>query len=206
MKNYLIRNWYFISVFVAGLIGLALGLGDWDASQSMILVSMLFIFLHFFEEFGFPGGFAGMAVKAELKLDIDDPQKFPLNHANAWFGNWWYAFSVYFLALFFPNLRFMTLAVALFAFAEFAMHGLFFPIATKKIYNAGLITTLIGLVPASLIFLFGHISDFTGLDYLFAILWIAVNYWFAFRSPIYKGMEKYSQTYALTNEEAFGRK
>lgn len=118
----------------------------------MILVSLIFSFLHFFEEFGFPGGFAGIAMKAELNIDVESPSDFPLNHVNAWFGNWWYAFAVYLLPLFFQKWHYMTLAVALFAFAELIMHGVFFPICIKKIYNAGLITTVIGLVPTSIIF------------------------------------------------------
>lgn len=132
MMTRLIKNWYFISVFMAGLFALVLGIGSWNWSQKMILVNTIFIFLHFFEEFGFPGGFPPIAMKTELKLASDDPTEWPLNHVSAWFGNWWFALSVYLLALCLPEVKFLTLTVALFSFAELAMHTLYFSAGTQK--------------------------------------------------------------------------
>lgn len=44
------------------------------------------------------------------------------------------------------------------------------------------------------------------LDYLYAFIWIVINYWIAFRSPIYHKMEKFSKIYYLSNDEAFGKR
>ncbi|HFR3770816.1 TPA: HXXEE domain-containing protein [Streptococcus suis] len=65
-----------------------------------------------------------------------------------------------------PDVRFLTLAVALFTVAKLLMHGLFFPIALKKVYNPGLLTALIGLVPLSIAFFAGTDLSFTRLNYL----------------------------------------
>ena len=201
MKDTAIKQWYNISVYVAGFLGLVLALGDWTFESKIILASTIFIFLQFFEEFAWPGGFAPMAMKVELKLDSSDPKEWPLNNLSAWYGNWWFALSVYFLALFLPDIHFLTLAVVLFSFAELLMHGLFFPIALKKIYNPGLLTTLIGLVPLSIAFFVGTDLSFSWLDYLLALGWIGLNYWLAFQSPIYKTLGKSSDRYAFSEEE-----
>ncbi|MCY7150905.1 HXXEE domain-containing protein [Streptococcus gallolyticus subsp. gallolyticus] len=201
MMTRLIKNWYFISVFMAGLFALVLGIGSWNWSQKMILVNTIFIFLHFFEEFGFPGGFPPIAMKTELKLASDDPTEWPLNHVSAWLGNWWFALSVYLLALCLPEVKFLTLTVALFSFAELAMHTLYFPLALKKVYNPGLITVLIGLAPMSVVYLLGQWQSFTIWDYLLALVWMFFQYWIAFRSPIYQKLGKYSQDYGFSKEE-----
>ncbi|EFR43476.1 hypothetical protein [Streptococcus pseudoporcinus] len=132
MKNFLIRQWYNISVYVAGFLGLVLAVGNWSLEGKLILASTIFIFLHFFEEFGFPGGFPWVAIKVELKLEEDDATKWELNSLSSWFGNWWFALAVYILALLLPGVKFLTLAVFLFAFAELLMHGIFFPVSLKK--------------------------------------------------------------------------
>jgi len=50
-----------------------------------MLVQFALINLHFFEEFGFPGGFPMLANK--LELHSDKPSHHPLNQATVAFGN-----------------------------------------------------------------------------------------------------------------------
>lgn len=52
-----LKNWHLISVFLCGACVVALAIGNWDLRQRTILASTAILFLRFFEEFGFPGGF-----------------------------------------------------------------------------------------------------------------------------------------------------
>lgn len=202
MKKWIIKNWYLISAYIAGFFGLALALGDWSFTQKILLGSMIFIQLHFFEEFAFPGGFPWVGMKVEMRMVEDDPKKWPLNNLSAFWGNQWFAVAVYLLPLFIPQVRFLTLAVMVFAFAEILMHLVIFNIALKKWYNPGMFTAVFGLVPLSMAYLFKTLGTglYTWLDLGIAIVWIGFNYWMAFRSPIYQALGKKSN-YAFSAEE-----
>lgn len=203
MKKTLIKNWYYISVFIAGFLAMILTIGSWGLREKMLLGSSVFIFLHFFEEFAFPGGFPYVGVKVELGMDNLDTKTWPLNQVNAMFGNFAFALLVYLLPLFLPQIPFLTLAAALFAFAEVLMHLAVFNLALKTWYNPGLFTAVFGLLPISL-FYFQQIWGqhlYSWPDIVAAVLWIAFNYWLAFRSPIYKKLGKLSDRWAFTEEE-----
>lgn len=203
LKREFLSSWYWIAVYIAAAFVLILILGDWDVREKMLLGSSFFIFLHFFEEFGFPGGFPYIGMKVELRISDMDPRNWPLNQVNALFGNFCFAILVYLLPLFLPDVRFLTLAAAIFAFAEVLMHLIVFNIALKTWYNPGLLTAVFGLLPISL-FYFSKIWGqhlYHWEDAALAILWIAFNYWLAFRSPIYKKLGKMSDRYAFTEME-----
>ncbi|MGN0665596.1 MAG: HXXEE domain-containing protein [Huintestinicola sp.] len=202
-KRKFLYNWYNISVYIAGILIVCLAIGNWDTREKMLLGAAAFIFLHFFEEFGFPGGFAPMGLKVEMHNTDPDPAHWSLNQLNSLIGNWYCAVIIYILPLFFPNVRFMTLAAAIFGFIEVFGHLIMFNIACKKIYNPGLFTALFGLMPISMWYfstIWGQ-QLFRGVDIVLAIAWIGFNYWLAFRSPIYKKLGAMSDRYAFTPEE-----
>lgn len=203
MKKKFFDTWYCVSVYIAATFVLALVLGNWDIREKMLLGSSFFIFLHFFEEFGFPGGFPYVGMKVELRITGMDPRHWPLNQANAMFGNFCFAVLVYLLPLFLPDVRFLTLAAAIFAFAEVLMHLVVFNIALKTWYNPGLLTAVFGLLPISLWY-FSQVWEqhlYSWGDVGLAIVWIGFNYWLAFRSPIYKKLGKLSDRYGFTDAE-----
>lgn len=73
--------------------------------------------------------------------------------SNIFFGNEWFALSVYLLPLLVPRVRVFTLAAIVFAFAVL-MHLFNFNIAIKVWYNPGMETAVFGLLPVSLNYLF----------------------------------------------------
>lgn len=201
MKEKIVRNWYYLSVYAAGALMVIAGVGNWDLRVKMILISASILFLHFFEEFAFPGGFAQMGLKVELGITDPDARKWPLNNLNAMFGNWWYAVVVYLLPLVFPNVGFLNIAIPIFAFVESFGHLLVFNIAIKKIYNPGMITAVFGLLPVSVSYLIQTSTRYTLTDVILAIVWIVLNYWVAFRSPVYKKLGKLSARYGFSETE-----
>lgn len=57
------RHWYNLSAFIGVAILAILGF-NWDdlsVLQRLSIANLAVIFFHFFEEFGFPGGFGKMA-------------------------------------------------------------------------------------------------------------------------------------------------
>jgi hypothetical protein len=203
MARRFVYSWYKISAFAAGAIAIVFAMGEWDLEQRMILASMAVLFLHFYEEFGCPGGFPRMGLYVEMKVTDPDARHWGLNQLNSLFGNWWFSIVVFGAALLLPDVRFLTLAVALFAFVEVLAHLILFPLALKRLYNPGLGTAVFGLLPVSIWYLVQTVPAgiYTGWDVLAALVWIAFNYWLVFRSPLYKWMGGKSETWAFTDEE-----
>ena len=192
--KYYIRNWYKIAVYIAGLVFMVALIGRFDFRVSMILASLGMIHLHFYEEMGYPGGFPYMGEHMELGTDDENPEHWSLNLATTAWGNEYFAVVVYILPIFIPQWHWMTLAVMLFAFIEGLMHGLFFTIKLRSFYDPGIITAVFGLTPIAIAYFIGNRGyGFAWYDYLIAIVWIGLNYWMAFKSPIYWKLAKLTQ-------------
>lgn len=204
----LLKYWAHISVYIGAAFALVATMGEWDLRMTTLLISTTFIFLHFYEEFVFPGGFAWCGLKVEMGITDTDATKWPLNRPTCIFGNWWCALLVYILPMFLPDVKFLTLSVMLFAFIEVLMHGIGFNIGLRCLYNPGLITALFGLLPVSLNYLLRtwNMRLYGWEDIIFALAWIVLNYWIAFRSPIYKKLGKLGDKYAFSQEEVWQAK
>lgn len=188
MMKRIIAHWYELAIYIAAGVAMVLALGTWTFEQRILLLGLCLLHVHFFEEFGFPGGFVWGGLKVEQGQVDSNVGKWPLNMLSAWWGNEWFALSVYTLPLFLPQYHWLVLAAVIFAFAEVLMHVVIFNLGLHSWYNPGLASVLLGLLPTSIWYLLrvlpqGH---FNWLDLLLAILWIAGNYWMAFKSPICK--------------------
>ncbi|MBS9334619.1 HXXEE domain-containing protein [Fructobacillus sp. M1-13] len=195
-------RWYDYMPYVAGLYALLLGCFDWTFQERILLMSLIVIHLHFFEEFGLPGGFAWGGIKVEMGKPDLDVTKWPLNQLSSVFGNLWFALSVYLLPLFTQNWHWTVLAAVIFAFAELIIHLFAFNIGLKSWYNAGLFTAVFGLAPISLTYLLYALPKglYSWIDLILAVLWIAFNYWIAFRSPIWRALNQHSK-YRFTKND-----
>lgn len=201
----LVNNWAVISVLL-GLVTLGImTLSVWNFTQKIILALAACMFFHFYEEFGFPGGFPYMGVKVLLGRDELDQTKWSANNLSSLFGNWGALFMLYILPLFIPGLRFLSLAAVLFAFLECFMHLVLFNVKQRSFYNPGLVTAVFGMTPIA-VFYFLNISKgyvYTWYDYVLALLWCVVVFVFFFRSPIYWKLGSI-EGYPFTEQAAFG--
>lgn len=200
-----INNWYIISVVLAILTVFIIIFGNWNFTQMIILGLIVCLFLHFYEEFGFPGGFPYMGVKVLLGKDELDQKKWNANNLNSIFGNWGFLLLVYFLPLFLPGVRFLTLAAIIFSFLELFMHLVLFNVRLKSFYNPGLITAVFGMTPLAIIYFIGISGSvhYYWYEYLFALLWCIAVFVFCFRSPLYWSLGK-KDGYPFTLQSAFG--
>ncbi|USS92555.1 HXXEE domain-containing protein [Fructobacillus americanaquae] len=194
-------KWYDFMPFIAGFYALALGLFVWDFNQRMLLLGLIFIHLHFFEEFGLPGGFAWGGIKVEMRNVNRVVSRWQLNQSSSLFGNEWFAITVYLPTLFLPQWHWLVLAAVIFAFVELFGHLIIFNVGLKSYYNPGLLTAIILSVVAT-VFLVETIPSgmFNWLDLLMAFCWIGLNYWIGFRSPLFLYFNNKKQ-YTFTKED-----
>ena len=201
----MINNWYNLSLGLAVLIGLVVAFAIEDIVQKLLLASIALLFLHFFEEFGFPGGFPWMGVKVLLNSKEMNSNKWNCNNLNSMFGNWGFLLLVCALPLILPDVRFLLLAAMIFSMMELVMHLILFNVKQKTIYNPGLLTGVFGLAPIA-IYYFVNVFDsrlFVWSDYIAAIAWCVVVFWFSFRSPLYWWLGSL-KGYKLTAQSAYG--
>ena len=94
MKHSFINNWYNWSVFLAGASALvALFLVD-DLTAKLLWMSVSVLFLHFFEEFGFPGGFPLLGMKVLMNSNETDSTKWDCNNLSSMFAWWEYVVAI----------------------------------------------------------------------------------------------------------------
>ncbi|MBQ6046282.1 MAG: HXXEE domain-containing protein [Bacteroidales bacterium] len=201
----IVNNWYNISVYLAGISALVALLCVQDIVSRLLWLSISFLFLHFFEEFGWPGGFPYMGVKVMLGKDERDKSKWDVNNLSSMFGNWGFLLLIYALPLILPGVKLLTLGAMMFSMAELVMHLILFNVRTRSLYNPGLVTALTGLTPISFYYFFTvfDASLFAWWEWVVAVAWFVLVFWFCFRSPLYWNLGR-KPGYEMNDQTAFG--
>lgn len=201
----MINHWHFVSVYLAGAAALVAILVPMNITPRLLWASISILFLHFYEEFGAPGGFPYMGMKVLMGSSETDKTKWSCNNLSSMFGNWGFLFLLYVVPLLLPDVRFLTLSAMLFLFAEVIMYLLLFPVRMKEFYNPGQITGVLGLGIIG-IYYFTIVFEpqmYLWYDYVLAIAWFVGVFWFSFRSPLYWGLGA-KPGFDLTDKSAFG--
>ena len=200
-----INNWYYVSVGLAVVFACILLTGNWDARETYLLASSVFLCLHFFEEFGFPGGFPFMGGKGLLGKAETDSTKWNCNNLNSMLSNWASLILIYLLPLFIPGARFLTIGAIVLSIGEILMHLVLFNVRLKTFYNPGLITGLFGIGSVVIVYLIRSFdpSIYMWYDYLLGIAYFGVVFWLCFRSPMYWSIGS-MKGYPLSDRTAYG--
>lgn len=201
----IVNNWYVISVYLSGLAAMAAVFVTEYPLKKILLMSICMLFLHFYEEFGVPGGFPLLGMKVMMGSDEMDKSKWNCNNLNSMFGNWLALMMLYVMPLLFPRVRFLVFAAMFLSVAELVMHLVLFNIKMKTLYNPGLITGVFGLAPIA-IYYFINIHDGTAYywyDYVLGVVYFAVVFFFCYRSKLYWSLGA-REGYTLTDQSAFG--
>lgn len=201
----IVNNWHWISVFLAGAVALVAILVPMAPVTKLLLAANMVLLMHFFEEFGWPGGFPWMGIKVLMGSNEMDSSKWNCNNLSSMFGNWTFLVMVYLLPVFLPSVRFLTIGALIFNFAELFMHLVLFNVRLRTWYNAGLITAVFGLAPISFYYFFTlfNPADFFWYDYAIAAVYFIAFFLFFFRSPLYWNLGKKSG-YEFNEQSAFG--
>ncbi|PZP43187.1 MAG: HXXEE domain-containing protein [Pseudopedobacter saltans] len=203
--KYLLRNFYNISFFI-GIAIIAYTIFDWNNSHylsSLALLNLAVINLHFFEEFGFPGGFPYFANMMFGYKNSPAPDRFPLNQLSAFLTNWGTAVVMYLLPIFFPKKIWLGLMPIIFGLIQVLVHGIINNKMLKTWYNGGLATALLGHLPIGILYIKylnkNHLA--TTWDYLTALILVIIWYVVGIRIIINKSFESETSPYPFAPEE-----
>ena len=204
--KFLLRHFYNISLII-GVISIISAIIFWKdltLLQGLALLNFAVINFHFFEEFGFPGGFPGFCNTMFAYKDSPAPDRYPLNQLSAFLTNWGTAIVLYLPPIFFPNMIWFGLAPILFGgVAQLIIHGIYNNILLKSFYNSGLAVVLFGHVPIAIAYIY-YISVnnlATVWDYVIGTAIMVIWYVVGIRIIINKSLEDINSPYPFDEVE-----
>lgn len=181
------RHWYELGLIPVTITLLWLSL-SWDAigwTQRLVTLNFIAMLLHQFEEYGWPGGFPGLANGVLFKSS--KPDRFPLSALTASVNNFCLSYVMYGIAAAFPSAGWLGIAGALLGFGQVFAHGWMENRALKSLYNPGLATAIFLFLPIGVAYLWiGQTSGFfSGWDWTFGLIYLvvfmAIFQWWSFR-------------------------
>ena len=156
MKFYC-RHWYTVNlIFVPILGGLILKWDIFEMQQKLVLLNLIFLLVHQFEEYGFPGG-EPMIMNYVLQGSAI-PDRFPLNQFSAMFTNVFTGVILYGLPVLFPDVIWLSMGPMLFNLGQLFVHGVMTNKIMKRVYNPGLGAVVFLHLPVSFYFFWYTIS------------------------------------------------
>lgn len=206
MKKFLLRHFYNISlgIGIVVLIGAIIFWKDMSFLQGLAVLNFAVINFHFFEEFGFPGGFPKFCNTIFACKNSPAPDRYPLNQMSAFLTNWVTAIVLYLPPIFFPDVIWFGLAPILFGgVAQLLMHGIYNNVLLKKFYNAGLGAVLFGHVPIAICYIYYITVNnlASGWDYLIGTVIMVLWYVVGVRIIINKTFEDVNSPYPFDEVE-----
>lgn len=206
--NFILKNWVKISLPIGLLIiiGTFLFWNDLQYLQALSLLNLGVIFLHFYEEFLFPGGFPKFANTLFAPKDStpDIADRYPLNNMSALWTNWGTALFFYLPAVLFPDAIWFGLAPMIFGgVAQVIIHGIVNNKILKTWYNSGLASSVLGHLPLMILYIL-HIEEqhlATAWDYVIGVLLMVAWYVVVIRILIAKLWESKTSPYPFSQKE-----
>lgn len=204
--KFILRHFYNISVFV-GIVIILFTVFTWDNLeylQILALLNLAIINFHFFEEFGFPGGFPYFANMMFGYKNSPAPDRYPLNQMSALLTNWGTGLVMYVPPIFFADQIWLGLVPILFGgLAQLLVHGIVNNRMLKTYYNSGLATVILGHLPIAILYI-KYITEnnlAAVLDWVLAVVLMVVYYVVVVRIIILKSFEDINSPYPFAPEE-----
>lgn len=175
MKFYC-RHWYSVNLIFIPILGiiLALNWSTFEMQQNLVLLNLIFLLIHQFEEYGFPGG-EPMIMNYVLQ-GSRIPDRFPLNQFSAMFTNVFTGVIFYGMPVFFPQYIWLSMGPMLFNFGQLLVHGVMTNKVMKSIYNPGLGSVIFLHIPISFYFFCYALSNsmIQATDWVFAAIFTII--------------------------------
>ncbi|WP_318628471.1 HXXEE domain-containing protein [Paenibacillus polymyxa] len=207
--NYLRKYWQDAGAIIGVVVCVVLLMNQAILSDitGMLWLSFVAILFHQFEEYRWPGYFAGLFNHVMFKSEA--PDHYPLNTQSAMIINVAIAYVFYLLPVWFPQVIWLGLAPVFMGFFQVVWHGIVVNIKAKTLYNPGLFTALLLHVPVGI----WYIHAIVQRDIPTAIDWIAGTIYFVFAVYIFiiKGniwLKKSDSPYSFSKQQlgSYGRK
>ncbi len=174
------RHWYQVGMIFALAIAvfLAIHYQEIDPFKIILLLSLITLFLHQFEEYQWPGGFPQMVNAVMFKSP--QPRRYPLNPRTAFIINVGLGWSAYLLAFIFASSAvWLAVATIVVSLGNFFAHTFLFNLKGHSYYNPGMATAALLFLPLTIYFFIFGIQHglFTTTNLLVGILLgAALNY------------------------------
>ena len=169
-------NWFNLALLAFALIALYVIVFNPDISvvQRILLVSLLALPLHQYEEYALPGG-GPVVINRYFYGEKDNYRAFPGNWNSVMVVNL-SAYVFYVLALAFPGLVWLGLATMFFNLYQVLGHCVQMNVKMGTWYNPGMATSVFLFLPISVWYIWTVVTGgmVVGFDWLFAVLAFAV--------------------------------
>lgn len=178
--NWIYRNWQKLGLGFAVVlaIGLLLFHQDIDSFRIVLIISLITLFLHQFEEYQLPGHFKEMVNR--VMFGSKKPEHYPLNPRTAFIINVIIGWGSYTLAIIFgASAIWLATATVMISLGNVFAHSLMFNIRGKTLYNPGMASSLIIFLPFVIYFVYYCASNdlFTTANLIVGIiLGLIMNY------------------------------
>lgn len=204
--NYLRSHWYYFSlaIGIAIFAFLAVFWSEFSVLQRLSIANLAVIFIHFFEEFGYPGGFGKLANTLYYKNEGADITRYPLNQNMVMIGNWAFAVLFYIPPIFFPHLIWLGLMPMLFGgVAQLVLHGIVNNRLLGTWYNSGLASTVLGHLPLFIAYVYVvHTNGLVTIwDWGIAVVYAVAAYFIVMRKFMMDMLKDKNSPYPFTAEE-----
>ncbi|KKO54911.1 HXXEE domain-containing protein [Paenibacillus sp. DMB20] len=174
--NFLRKHWQDagIAVGIAVCIYLLMNPVTLSGITGILWLSFVAMLVHQFEEYRWPGYFAGLFNAAIFKSET--PDKYPLNKQSAMIINLIIAYVFYLLPVLFPYAIWLGLAPVLMGFFQVVWHGIFANVRAKTVYNPGLFAAVFLHVPIGIWYISYIVSHelATASDWVWGTIYFAV--------------------------------
>lgn len=179
--NYLRKYWQDAGAIIGVVVCVVLLMNQAILSDitGMLWLSFVAILFHQFEEYRWPGYFAGLFNNVMFKSEA--PDHYPLNTQSAMIINVAIAYVFYLLPVWFPQVIWLGLAPVFMGFFQVVWHGIVVNIKAKTLYNPGLFTALLLHVPVGT----WYIYEIVQRDLPTATDWIGGTIYFVFAVYIF---------------------
>ena len=154
------RSWFDVGVVLGGILVVVWLIlrPDFSTVQLILWLSLLTLFLHQFEEWRWPGWFAGM-----LNIGLfrsDDPSRYPLNSTSGMVVNVVVGWGGYVLAaLLWSHALWLGVATLMVSIGNCMFHLVFMPLRLKIPYNPGMVTSFFLFLPTVIWFFVASSHD-----------------------------------------------
>lgn len=172
------QHWFDIGLGLAAVVGVYVLAIRPEGITLLLWLNLIFLFLHQFEEYRYPGYFPGMV--NVVMFNSQQPDRYPLNTNTALIVNVGIGWILYVLAaLLGERAIWLGIAAMLVSVGNVIAHTLVFNVKGKTFYNPGMLTAILLFLPLSLLFFYTLITTQVAspFDWLLGlVLGILLNY------------------------------
>lgn len=151
MKFWL-KNWYRVGIVLAAILSIWLVVAPpHNRIQFFLMLNLLFLFAHQFEEYQLPGG-APLIINQVVYNETTLVDRYPGNSLSIMLVNT-IAWAIYLIAIIIPKVTWLGLGVILFSLFQILGHCLEMPVKLRTWYNPGMLTTIFLFIPLGWVYI-----------------------------------------------------